>query len=101
MISTWASTVGLSARTIAPYSLSGPHLPRCNLSYPEDGLTRGPETLSRTIVAAIYNIFSMEKLKVKVVDTTSEPTKIESNKTGSGSLPLIAVLCYNSPFTGK
>ena len=28
----------------------------------------------------------MEKLKFKVVDTASEPTKIESNKTGSGYL---------------
>ena len=87
MISTWAGTVGLSARTIAPYSPSGPHLPRCSLPYPEGGQTRGLETLLvlRTIVAAIYNIFSMEKLKVKGVDTTSEPTKIESKERVQGA----------------
>ena len=96
MISTWVSTVGLSARTISPYTPSGPHLPRCSLSYPKDGHTRDPETLPRTIVAAIYNIFSMEKLKVKGVDTTSEPTKIESKERVQGPY-LLFLFCVVIP----
>ena len=96
MISTWAGTVGLSARTIAPYSLSGPHLPKCSPPYPEDGQTRGPETLPRTIATAIYNIFSMEKLKVKVVDTTSEPTKTESKERVQGAY-LLFLFCVPIP----
>ena len=96
MISAWASTVGLSTRTIAPYSPSvweGVVCSTLKTDRPEARNTIIP----RTIGAAIYNnIFSMEKLKVRVVDTTSEPTKIESKEPVQGPY-LLFLFCVAIP----